>query len=96
MCCPDEAIHPIEKNMAIVCLLLNIFICPGLGTIVHAVMGTNAGQGIIYGILQFITTPLFLAGWIWGIVYGVKILNKSNSHHGASHDGHYTKEHEHH
>ena len=75
MCCPDEAIHPIDHTMAIVCLLLNIFL-PGVGTIVHACMGTNSGPGIIYGILQILTTGFFI-GWIWSIIYGVKIVGKS-------------------
>ena len=90
MCCPDEAIHRIDPTMAIVCLLLNIFICPGLGTMVHACMGHDAGQGIIYGLLQFLTTPFFLVGWIWSIVYGVKIVQKSGHH---CHDDEYQHHH---
>ena len=86
MCCPNEAIHPIDKTMALVCLLLNVLICPGLGTMIHACMGPSAGMGILYGILQFLTTPFFLLGWIWSIVYGVKIVQKSS---GNNQDGYH-------
>ena len=82
MCCPEEAIHPIDKNMALVCLLLNILVMPGLGTMIHACMGQNAGAGICYGLLQFFLAPVFLIGYIWGIVYGVKIFQKASLHNG--------------
>ena len=77
MCCPDHAIAATDKGLATICLILNIFF-PGVGTIINACMGDSPVSGIIYGILQMITIVFFFAGWIWSIVYGVKILNKSN------------------
>ena len=91
--CDEHDIHPIDKTMAIVCLLLNTLICPGLGTIVHACMGPHPAKGIIYGILQFAFTWVFLIGWVWGIIYGVNIVKKSSSHH---HGDHYSKHDDHH
>ena len=77
MCCSDEVIQPIDTSMAIVCLILNILVMPGLGTMIHACMTPNPGQGIIIGLLQLLLSPFFLIGWIWGIVYGVRIYTRS-------------------
>lgn len=72
MCCPPETINRMNTPMATLCLILNVFI-PGSGTIVNAVTGKHVGPGLLYGILQFFLTIL-LIGWIWSIMYGVKIL----------------------
>lgn len=79
MCCPDDAIAATDKGLAIVCLLFNIFF-PGVGTIINACMGDAPVAGIIYGILQMFTIVFFFAGWIWSIVYGAKIVQKSNQY----------------
>ena len=75
MCCPDEVIATTDETMAIVCLVLNI-ILPGVGTMVNAYYSKYTCTGICFGILQMITS-IILIGWVWSIVYGVKIMNKS-------------------
>ena len=73
MCCDESSINATTSGIALACLVLNV-ICPGLGTIINAVLGHKVCPGVLYGILQFVLTPFFLIGWIWGIVYGVKCL----------------------
>mmetsp|Transcript_37517 Transcript_37517/g.36072 ORF Transcript_37517/g.36072 Transcript_37517/m.36072 type:complete len:91 (-) Transcript_37517:37-309(-) len=75
MCCPDETIAKTDTTIALICLILNIF-WPGLGTIINALYGEQMCAGIIYGLLQMLTCVI-LVGWIWSIVYGCKILEKS-------------------
>ena len=76
MCRPDSVIALTTSSLAATCLVLNVFI-PGLGTIVNSLKGEFKLLGILLGILQFVTTPIFLIGWLWSILYGVKIANKS-------------------
>jgi hypothetical protein len=50
MCCPDHVISKSDHGLAIICLILNIII-PGFGTIINAIGGSHAFEGIVYGIL---------------------------------------------
>ena len=96
MCCDDHSINEMDKNMALVCLILNIFI-PGIGTIINGATGHNH-VGIVYGILQFFLTGFFLIGWVWSIIYGVKIVNRSakgDYHKQNGHDNHHHDHHHH-
>ncbi|CDW91067.1 UNKNOWN [Stylonychia lemnae] len=78
--CPPEMITSTGSGLAVICLLFNIFI-PGFGTMINACAGTQyVGKGICYGILQFLLAPL-LIGWIWSIIYGIKILQASGNRH---------------
>jgi TM2 domain-containing membrane protein YozV len=86
MCCPEETINPTNTVMGIVCLVLNIFF-PGIGTMVNGCLGVHCSTGIIYGILQLLTAPL-LIGWIWSIIYGIKILQLSGKDHHHHHHHH--------
>ncbi len=78
--CDSNQIHPLEGNLGLICFILNILFMP-LGTWVHALMGPNPGRGIIIGVLQCLTLPLFLIGWIWAIVYGYRIYQRSVNHY---------------
>ena len=71
-----------DKTLAIVGLILNIVILPGLGTLIG---GGKSRQttGIIQLVLSIISIPLMfviigfpllLAMWIWGIVTGVQMV----------------------
>ena len=77
----------ISEALAIVSLLLNILILPGLGSIIGG--RTNPGvlqlSLFIFSIILDITIigliigiPLGLAMWIWGIVTGVDLIRESN------------------
>lgn len=73
--CDIKDIHPLEPNMGIVCLVLNVIACP-LGTWIHACLGPNPGRGIVIGILQLLLMFVFV-GWVWGVIYGVRIYQSS-------------------
>ena len=74
-CCSEEDINPTNAAMASVCLILNIFL-PGFGTILNACLGVRVLPGLIYGFLQILLTPI-LIGWVWSIIYGIKIVQRS-------------------
>lgn len=68
-------------GVAVVALLLNILIWPGLGSLVG---GRNAGwaQGFIFlaGIpltIILIGIPMLIGAWVWGIVTGVDLINNA-------------------
>lgn len=72
----------ISQNLAIVCLLLNILILPGLGSLI----GSKTKEGIIQLVLFFVGVlltliligiPIVIAAWVWGIVTGVQLINES-------------------
>ena len=94
MCGDEHSINVVSPGMATVCLVLNIFF-PGLGTIINGLSGHKVCPGVLFGFLQFFLTPLFLVGWIWGIVYGVRIVGVANKHHDGYH-GHHDGHHDHH
>ena len=103
MCGDEHSINTISPHMAIVCLVINIFI-PGLGTIINGLSGHKVCPGVFFGVAQFFLTPLFLIGWIWGIVYGVRIVHVANKNHDGyhghhdnhGHHGHHDHHHDHH
>ncbi|XP_067682900.1 uncharacterized protein [Haliotis asinina] len=82
-----DSIPAMSKPVAVFCLVLNIFI-PGMGTFISGVsvlccsevrpkgasrrnvVWVNAGVAL----LQFLTTFLFLLGWIWSITWGAAFL----------------------
>lgn len=68
---PDAPV--VDKNMALVTLLVNIFV-PGVGTIIAGVLGNKPmiGKGIAQLILSII-----IVGWIWAIVTGVQVLQNA-------------------
>lgn len=78
--CPGYgSITPMGGCAAFACLLLNIFL-PGVGTIVNGLCGRHCCMGIIWGILQILTIPLLLFGWVWSICYGLEIYRRSGDH----------------
>ena len=84
----------VSEALAIVCLILNILILPGLGSLIAGKTKEGIWQivlvagGLILGLLFTLTLigtiigiPLMIggpvAGWIWGIVTGVRIIKES-------------------
>lgn len=72
----------VSKGLAIVCLLLNIFILPGLGSLIGG--RTKAGVWqlvlVLAGVplsLVLIGFPMILIAWIWSIVTGVQIIQEA-------------------
>jgi hypothetical protein len=65
----------LDKTMALVVLILNIFL-PGVGTIIMGCVGNNAGGWICIGICQALLAFLII-GWIWSIITGLMCLKYS-------------------
>jgi TM2 domain-containing membrane protein YozV len=72
-----------QKTLAIVGLVLNILIFPGLGTIV----GGKTQTGIYQLILAVVSIPLmfvligfltYFAAWIWGIFTGIEMVKAAD------------------
>lgn len=86
-------IPAMSKPVAVTCLICNI-VLPGLGTFISGLTlmcGSQARppektrSSIIWTTtyvagLQFITTFLFLLGWIWSISWGIAFLTISNDY----------------
>jgi RimJ/RimL family protein N-acetyltransferase len=79
----------IPQGTAIVALLLNIFVWPGLGSLVA---GRSEGwaQGVLalaavlvlvftLGLGFFLAIPMWLGAWIWGIVTGAQLLGGTSA-----------------
>lgn len=80
--CCDEDIPLVKGDIALVCLLLNIFI-PGVGTMVGAYHNVSGymGSTCCHGILQMLLTVV-VAGTVWSIITGVRIYQKSQQVYG--------------
>ena len=66
----------VESSMGIVILILNIII-PGLGTMLTACMAGDFNCTVLLiGILQNFLA-YFIIGWIWSILHGIWVYNKS-------------------
>ena len=71
----------VSEALAIVCLVLNILILPGLGSLIGRKTTAGVWQLVLFIIgipLAFILIgiPMMIAGWIWGIVTGVQIVRE--------------------
>ncbi|MEK6878020.1 MAG: hypothetical protein AABY22_00350 [Nanoarchaeota archaeon] len=69
----------VSQGLAIVALLLNILILPGLGSLI----GGRTRTGIIQLILVVVSIPLLfilvgipllIAVWIWALITGIQII----------------------
>ena len=72
----------IDKNLAIAALLLNIFVLPGLGTIIGRRTNEGIGQLILFLVglplsLVLVGIVLVLIAWVWGIWSGIKLIKES-------------------
>ena len=84
---PPHLGKPIEQSTAILALVLNIIVWPGLGSLIA---GENVGwtQGLLnlLGLVLIFTIigmiigiPLMIAMWVWGIVTGVQLINRAGA-----------------
>ena len=84
---PAHLGKPIEQSTAILALVLNIIIWPGLGSLIA---GENVGwtQGLLnlLGLVLIFTLigmiigiPLMIAMWVWGIVTGVQLIQRAGT-----------------
>ena len=76
--CMPSADVDVSESSACTILALNILFCP-LGTFVASCMdrkGCNMSTACL-AILQILTAPLCLAGYIWSIVWAMGVKDKS-------------------
>ncbi len=72
-----------NQTIAIIALILNILIIPGLGSLIGGKTREGIWQlvlSIIGGLLSIILIgiPIVIAAWIWGLVTGIKLIQESN------------------
>lgn len=75
-------IKKISEARAILCLILNTLILPGLGSLIGRRKKEGAWQLTIFLlgiplILVLIGIPMVIGAWIWGIVTGVDLLEEA-------------------
>lgn len=73
----------IQRSVAIVCLLLNILVLPGLGSVIGGKYEAGVMQLVFFIIgipLSFICMgiPMMIGAWIWAIFTGVQLLEESD------------------
>jgi len=72
----------ISEALAIVALILNILILPGLGSLIGGRTKAGVWQLVLLLIglplsLILVGIPIIIAAWIWGIVTGIRIVQES-------------------
>jgi TM2 domain-containing membrane protein YozV len=72
----------ISQGLAIVCLLLNIIIMPGIGTLIGGKTREGVWQLVLFwiGIILLIILvgiPLIIISWIWALISGIKLVQES-------------------
>ena len=74
----EAALVQVPQQWGRAVLIANILI-PGTGTIIAGCFakGDPLINNIIVGLLQLVMTPFFLVGWIWSIILGYQLYNKS-------------------
>ncbi|MDD9953188.1 MAG: hypothetical protein OXR66_02540 [Candidatus Woesearchaeota archaeon] len=70
-----------KKTLALVGLILNILVLPGLGSLIGGKKKEGTWQIVLFlvGIpLAFVLIglPMMLGAWIWGVVTGVKMVQE--------------------
>lgn len=71
-----------DKALAIIGLIINILILPGLGSIIGGRIKAGIWQLVLFIIgiplcFVIIGIPLIIAVWIWGIVTGIQMVQAS-------------------
>ncbi|XP_062595693.1 protein enabled-like [Saccostrea cucullata] len=89
------AVPAMPRPMAILCCILN-FLVPGLGTIIAGFTVCCCARSedmtgceklssfcisFWIGILQILTLPVLLLGWIWSCIWGVSFIGMSNEYY---------------
>ncbi len=80
-----------NMGIAVVALLINIFLCPGLGSLIGGRIGTGVIQiilniigwaltvlgAITFGLTLFVAVPILIFVWIWALITGISLINKA-------------------
>jgi|SRR3989344_664400 len=71
-----------NKNIAIIALLLNVLVVPGLGSLIAGKIKVGIWQLILAVVgallsLIIIGIPILIAAWIWGLVTGINLVQEA-------------------
>lgn len=72
----------ISETFAIVCLLLNVLVIPGLGSLIANKKREGIWQ-LVLSIVGFplvfvlVGFPILIGAWIWGLITGVQLIKES-------------------
>ena len=78
-----KRVYGLTQGTAICVLLLNLFILPGLGSLIGRRTKEGAAQVILVAVsiplmfIYFMGVPLLIGAWIWGLVTGIKMIKNS-------------------
>ncbi len=80
---PVRKVKGVSREIAIIALVLNILLLPGVGSIVGRKTKEGIWQLVLFIIglpLSFILVgiPLVIASWIWGLITGIKLIEESH------------------
>ncbi len=69
-------------SLAIVALILNVIILPGLGSLIGGKTKEGIWQLVLFLIgavlfLFYVGIPILIAAYVWGIVTGIKLIQES-------------------
>ena len=73
----------VTKNMAIVGLVLNVIVIPGLGSLICGKKTAGIWQlvlslvGVLLSII-LIGIPMIIAAWIWGLITGIRLIQEAS------------------
>lgn len=76
-----KGVEPITKDRAILALILNVIVLPGLGTVIAGDTNVGVTQLVLFlvGIpLSFILIgiPLMIGMWIWALITGIQLVTR--------------------
>jgi hypothetical protein len=71
-----EYTRRVPKATAVVVLVLNVAPFPGLGTVIYGKWER--------GLVQFLLTFVFLLGWLWAMLDGVRVVLRAFESQGRS------------
>lgn len=72
-----------NKTLALLALLLNVLVWPGLGSII----GGRKTEGVWQLVIAIVSIPLmlvfigfltFLGAWIWSLITGIQLVQQTN------------------
>lgn len=69
---------PLSQTTALIVLIINV-ITPGLGTILSAFLGAECkNETVLVGIAQLLTTPLLGLGFIWAMIWSIRLYRNAS------------------
>ena len=78
----SNKIKKTDKTLAVIGLILNVFILPGLGTLIAGRTKTGIWQ-LVLSVIGLVTSfiligiPILIVAWVWGLITGIKIVQES-------------------